>query len=348
MNFTIKEAAQVVNGRVTGDEDLVVSKLSRIEEAEQGDLTFLYHPSYEKYFSTTKASAILVKPGFNKTREDLTYIEVEFPDKAFSKIIIQYYTPELRLKDIDDTAFIHAEAEVGKGVAIGKNVVISAGCRLGNNVKVYHNTVLLENVEIGDDSVLYPNVSIREDCILGKRVIVHPNVVIGSDGFGYNPEESGKYEKIPQIGNVIIEDDVEIGANSTIDRAAVGSTVIKRGTKIDNLVQIAHNVTIGEDTAISAQTGISGSTKIGNRCIMAGQVGVAGHLEICDNVVLMAKAGISKSLKKPGYYFGYPAKELKVSHRLEAHIRNLPDYSERISLLERELKKLQDQLNKNH
>lgn len=346
MSFTIKEAAEFLDGEITGNEQLVISNVARIEEAKEGDLTFLYHPSYEKYFSTTGASAILVKPGFQKTRNDITYIEVESPDKAFGNLIINYFTPPVNLERIDKTALIHSNSVIGEGVSLGKNVVISAGCKVGKNVKIFHNTVLLEDVEVGEDTIIYQNVSIRENCKLGKRVILHPGVVIGSDGFGYNPDGKGVYQKIPQIGDVIIEDDVEIGANTTIDRAAVGSTLIKRGTKIDNLVQIAHNVEVGEDTVISAQAGISGSSKIGNKCILAGQVGVAGHLEISDNVVLMAKSGISKSLHKPGYYFGYPAKELKISHRLEAHIRNLPDYSERITILENELKKLQKGLEK--
>jgi len=346
MNVSVKEIAELVNGKITGDDSLIISGVARIDEAKKGELTFLYLPAFEKYFQTTKASAIIVKPDFKKTRNDIVYIEAEAPDNAFGKVIINYLTPSFPLKGIDETAFVDDSAVIGENVALGKNVVVSAGCKIGNNVKIFHNTVLSDNVVIGDDSLIFQNVSIREESKIGKRAKIHPGTVIGSDGFGFNPDENGVYEKVPQIGNVIIEDDVEIGANVTIDRAALGSTIVGKGVKIDNLVQIAHNVVIGENTVISSQTGISGSTTVGKQCIFAGQVGLAGHLEITDNVIILAQSGISKSIKKPGMYFGYPAKEMKTAHRLEAHIRNLPDYSERIKLLEKEIEQLKEQLNK--
>ncbi len=346
MKFTIEDAAKVIGGEISGDKNLEISGLAKIDEANKGELTFLYMPAYEKYFSSTKATAILVKPGYEKTRDDITYIEVKDPNKAFSKLLIHYFTPEFKLDGIDKTAFVDSSATLGNNVALGKNVVVSAGCKIGNNVKIFHNTALLENVEVGDDSVLFQNVSVREDCKLGKRVIVHPGAVIGSDGFGFFTDDKGVYNKIPQIGNVILEDDVELGANVTIDRAALGSTILRRGVKLDNLVQIAHNVVVGEDTVISAQSGVSGSTRIGNHCILAGQVGVVGHIEISDNIIIMAKSGISKSISKPGQYFGTPAKELKAALKLEAHIRNLPDYSERIKQLEKQLEELKKSLDK--
>ncbi len=345
MNIPVKDIAELVNGKITGDENLVINNVARIQEAKKGDLTFLYLSHYQKFFGSTKASAIFVKPGFEKSRDDITYIEVDEPDKALSKVIINYFTPEFKLEGIDETAAVHKDAGLGSNVAIGKNVVISAGCKIGSNVKIFHNTVISENVEIGDDSLIFQNVSIREDSKIGKRVIIHPGVVIGADGFGFNPDKKGVYQKVPQIGNVIIEDDVEIGANSTIDRAAIGSTVIKKGVKIDNLVQIAHNVYVGENTVISAQTGISGSTIVGKHCILAGQVGLAGHIEITDNVVILAQAGIPKSITKPGFYFGSPAKETKKAFKIEAHIRSLPEYVDRIKALEKELKELKEQLN---
>jgi UDP-3-O-[3-hydroxymyristoyl] glucosamine N-acyltransferase len=206
----------------------------------------------------------------------------------------------------------------------------------------------LEGSEIGSDCLIFPNVTIREHSKLGKRIIIHPNSVIGSDGFGYLPDDKGVYQKIPQIGNVILEDDVEIGANVSIDRAALGSTVIGEGSKLDNLVQIAHNVVIGKHTVISAQTGISGSTKIGDHCVLAGQVGTVGHIEIADNVMVGAQSGVSKSIKKPGKYFGYPAKELSKSLRLESHIRSLPDYTEKVKNLEKKIKELEEKLNKDN
>jgi UDP-3-O-[3-hydroxymyristoyl] glucosamine N-acyltransferase len=345
MEVTLRDISKVVGGKITGDETLKISNLSRIEEAKENDLTFLYHHSYEKFFQDTKASAILVKPDFKKTRDDIAYIEIEKPEDAFAELIINFFPINVLLDGIDETAFIHQDAQIGKNVALGKNVVISAGCKIGNNVKMFHNTVLLENVELGNDCILYQNVNIREDSKIGNRVIIHAGSVIGSDGFGFNPDEKGRYRKVPQIGNVIISDDVEIGANTCVDRAALGSTIIGRGSKIDNLVQIAHNCEIGEDTVISGQTGIAGSSKVGNNCMLAGQVGIASHLNIENNVVVLAQSGVTKSLK-PGYYFGTPAKDLRSAHKLEAHVRNLPEYSNRITELEKQIKELKEQLSK--
>jgi len=347
MSIHIKDIAALINGRIVGNENISINNIARIEEAKENDLTFIYLPAYEKYFDATKASVVLVKPAFSKSRNDITLIEVEAPDKAFLKIILKYFTPEFKLEGIDKTAFVHPNARLGNNVALGKNVVVSEGCVIGDNTKIFHNTVLYDNVEVGSECLFFSNISIREDCKVGSHVILHSGAVIGSDGFGFNPDEKGVYQKVPQIGNVVLEDDVEIGSNVSIDRAALGSTIIKRGTKIDNLVQIAHNVVIGEDTVISSQTGISGSTKIGNNCILAGQVGIVGHIEIGDKVVLMAQSGISKSITKPGYYFGYPAKEIKQARILEAHIRNLPGYSDRIKQLEAEIIKLKDLTKKN-
>lgn len=347
MHIPLKEIAGLVNGKIIGNENISIKNVAKIEDAEEGDITFLYLPAYEKYFDLTNASAVFVKPGFSKSRASITLVEVEAPEKAILKIILNYFSPEFKLEGVDPTAFVHPSAKLGKNVALGKNVVISAGCKIGDNTIIYHNNVVYENVEIASDCLLFSNISIRENCKIGNRVILHSGVVIGSDGFGFNPDENGVYTKIPQIGNVIIEDDVEIGANVSIDRAALGSTIIKRGTKIDNLVQIAHNVVVGEDTVISSQSGISGSTKVGNNCIIAGQVGLVGHIEIADKVVLTAQSGISKSITKPGYYFGTPAKELKTARILEAHFRNLPDYSKRIKNLEEEILKLKEIIKEN-
>jgi UDP-3-O-[3-hydroxymyristoyl] glucosamine N-acyltransferase len=344
MGFKLAEAADSIGGKIIGDKTLVIKNLARIEEAKEGDLTFLYLPAYQKYFKATKASAILVKTGFEKTRNDITYIEVEDPSQAFSRLVVRYFSPEFFLSGIDKSASIHPSAEIGKNAAIGKNVVISSGCKVGENTKIFHNTVLLENVEIGSNTVLFQNVSIRENCKIGSNNIIHPNTVVGSDGFGFFRDSQGVYQKIPQIGNVILQDKVELGSNVSIDRAALGSTVIGKGVKIDNLVQIAHNVTIGENTVISSQTGISGSTKIGKGCIIAGQVGIVGHIEVTDNVVVLAKSGISKNITKPGYYYGVPVKELKVSRKLEAHVRSLPDYVDKIKELERQVELLKKEV----
>ncbi len=346
MKISLRDIAEFTGGKITGDEKLQIINLAKIEEAEPGDLSFLYLTQYEKYFSSTKASALLVKPGFNKTRQDISYIEVPDPNKAFFKLIRKFFPPSFPLEGIDKTASVHDDAVIGENVSLGKNVVISKGCRVGRNVKIFHNTVLLDNTVIGDDCLIFQNVSIREGCRIGNRVIIHPGTVIGSDGFGFEPDEEGRFHKIPQIGNVIIEDDVELGSNVSIDRASIGSTIIMKGVKVDNLVQIAHNVIIGEDTIISAQAGISGSTKVGRNCFILGQVGLTGHIEIADNVILIAQSGVSKSITKAGTYFGYPAKDIKTAFKLESHIRNLPEYVKKISELESEIKKLKDQINK--
>jgi len=345
MNIRLEEAAKIVDGNIVGDADITINTFAKIEEAGPGELTFLYLDSYKKYFPHTKASAILVKPDFPKTRNDISYIEVENPQKAFSRLLNHYYKVNYNLSGIDPGAYIHPDAAIGENASIGKNVVISAGCRIGSGSKIFHNTVLLENVEIGDNSVIFQNVSIREGCRIGKNVIIHANSVIGSDGFGYDVDDKGIAHKIPQIGIVVIEDDVEIGSNVSVDRASLGATVIKKGVKIDNLVQIAHNVVIGEYSIIAGQAGIAGSSKIGRNCFILGQAGVSGHIEIGDNIILHVQAGVSKSITKPGNYFGSPAKEIKEAFKLEAHYRNLPDYAEKIKQLEMQINDLLTKLN---
>jgi len=347
LKIKLSEISEIVGGKLVGDSNVIISSLAKIDEADEGDLTFLYLSSYEKFFDSTHASAIFVKPEFKKTRSDISYIEVKEPEKAFASILLKFFSPKFELVGIDKTAFIDPTSSLGKNVALGKNVVIGANCKIGDNVKIFHNTVLLENVEVGEASLIFQNVSIREDCKIGKRVIIHPGTVIGADGFGYQKDEKGVYHKVPQIGNVIVEDDVEIGANSTIDRAALGSSIIGKGSKIDNLVQIAHNVSLGINTIMSAQSGISGSVKVGNNSIIAGQVGISGHLEIGDNVILIAQSGVSKSITKPGIYFGSPAKDFKTAKILEAHFRNIPEYVERIKKLEEEIKNLKEEKEQN-
>ena len=347
MILTVKDAADLVGGKVYGDSNFEIQNISKIQEAKPGDLTFLYLSSYQKHFEATKASVILIKPDHEKNRDDLIYIEVDNPDVALQKIIIKYFNPELLLVGIDKSASVHSSAKIGNNVALGKNVVISGNCEIGDDTKIYHNTVLMENVKVGKNSLIYPNVSIRENCILGKNVIVHSGTVIGSDGFGYTHNEKGEHIKVPQIGNVIIEDDVELGSNVSIDRAAIGSTIIRKGAKIDNLVQIAHNVEVGENTVMSGQVGIAGSTKIGKNCMFGGQAGLTGHIEITDGVLVGAQSGVSKSITKSGTYFGYPAMEISKTLRQEVHLRNLPKYIEQIKALEKKIKELENRLNTN-
>lgn len=345
MDLKLKDAAGFLGGTLSGNGELVITGLAKIEEAKPGDLTFLYLPAYEKYFPETKAAAIIVKTGFNKTRDDISYIEVEQPNKAFFKLISKFFTPDIKLSGIDKTAFVFPGVQLGADVAIGRNVVISEGCKIGSNVKIFHNTVIHNDVTIGDDCLIYGNVTIREGCVIGNRCIIHSGTVIGSDGFGFEQQPDKSFIKVPQVGNVIIEDDVEIGSNTSVDRASLGSTVIGKGSKIDNLVQIAHNVVLGKNTIISAQAGISGSTKLGDNCFILGQVGLTGHIEVANDVVLIAQSGVSKSISKPGTYFGTPAKEIKQAFQIEAHIRNLPSYADKIKTLEKELKELKEKLN---
>ncbi len=346
MEIEVKKAAELFGGKIFGNENVTFSQISRIDEAQPGDLTFLYLPNYEKYFPETKASVIIVKPDFKRVRDDITYIVTDKPHEAVREIVVKFFTPEIKFKGIDPTAQIDASAKLGENVTIGKNVVISEGCEIGDNSIILHNTVLMENVKIGKDCLIYPNVTIREECSLGDRVIVHPGTVIGADGFGYTTDEKGVYHKVPQIGRVEIGDDVELGANVCVDRAAIGVTRIGNGVKLDNLVQVGHNVRIGDHTVMSGQSGVSGSAKIGKHNIIAGQVGIAGHIELADGVIVGAQSGVSKSLNKPGKYFGYPAKEWGQSLRLESHIRNLPDYAKRIKELEKKISELEEKLNK--
>ncbi|MCF8261448.1 MAG: UDP-3-O-(3-hydroxymyristoyl)glucosamine N-acyltransferase [Melioribacteraceae bacterium] len=334
MKITAKQAADLVGGQLFGDSAAFFENVARIQEAKPGDLTFLYLPAYEKHFSTTKASIIITKPDFEKSRDDITYIVCESPNFALQKILIHYFTYKINLTGIDASASISESVVLGDNISIGKNVIIGENVHIGNNSVIMHNSVILDSVNIGEDVLIYPNVTIREDSKIGNNVIIHSGSVIGSDGFGYTRDKNSVYTKVPQIGNVVIKDDVEIGSNCSIDRAAIGSTVIAKGCKLDNLVQIAHNVSVGENTVISSQSGIAGSTEVGERVILAGQVGIAGHLKITNDTVIMAQSGVSKSITKPGNYFGYPAKEMTQTLRLEAHIRSLPSYLDRIKKLE--------------
>ena len=344
MKIKLKEAADLVGGVVIGDSQTELTGIAKIEEAKKGDLTFLYLSAYEKFLNSTVASAVLISPEFKKTRTDINYIEVKNPNVALQKIIVTFLLPKINLKGIDKTASIHDSVKIGKNVAVGKNVVIEAGSSIGDDSVIFHNSVIMENVNVGSNCLIYPNVFVRENCVIGNNVIIHSNTVIGSDGFGFIPNEKGVYQKVPQIGNVIIEDDVELGSNVSIDRASIGSTKIKKGVKIDNLVQIAHNVSIGENTAIASQSGIAGSTTIGKNCILAGQVGIVGHIEITDQVIVGAQSGVSKSINKAGKYRGSPADDMGKMLKLEAHLRNVPAYAEKIKKLEEKIASLEEKI----
>ncbi len=345
MPLTVSQIAKLVDGEVVGKTEKEIFNVAKIEDAGENDLTFLYQEKYEKFITPASSFAVLVKKDFNKEFPNLTLIKVNEPYLAFIEVINHFFTPEIELPPLFEIG-THTKIEFsfGKNFRCGKNVFIGKNCKIGDNVIIYPHVTILNDVEIGDDTIIYPRVTIREYCKIGKRNILHSGVVIGSDGFGYYKLENKSYKKIPQVGIVVLEDDVEIGANTCIDRATIGETRVKRGTKIDNLVQVAHNVVIGECCAISGQTGIAGSTKIGNRVIIAGQVGVADHLNIEDDVIVMAQSGVSHNLKAGKIYFGSPAMEMREAFKINALVKSLPELKEKISELQKKIAELESKL----
>ena len=359
--MTAGDIAAMVGGHLTGVPPLPfnelaatpIVRLGKIESAEAGEISFLSNPKYAKHVLTTRASALLVAavavPQIEalKRTMPLILVVVDDPYRAFLKLIDVFHPPVAPLAaGIHSTAVISPTAKLGANISIGAHVVVSDGCRIGDRTVVYHNTVLHDGVEIGDDCIVYSNVTVREQCRMGNSVIIHSGTVIGSDGFGFAPTESGAYEKIPQRGIVVLEDFVEIGANCTIDRATIGETRICKGAKLDNLIQVAHNVTIGENTAMAAQTGISGSTKIGAGSVMGGQVGIAGHLTIAERSSFGAKSGVGKSITEPGkVWFGAPVSEMRAAYKVEAAVRQLPDLLKEFQDLTARVQALQEQVN---
>ncbi len=350
--MNVSELALIVKGEIDGDHEIVINHLAKIEEAESGDITFLSNPKYAKYLSSTKASAVLISKDteykeLTSRQNPIVLIKVENPYLAFLKLIdIFYPEPQPLSKGIHPSAVVSPTAIIEEGAAIGANVFVGERTIVRFNSAIWHNSVIGDDVEIGTDVLIYPNVSIRERCKIGNRVIIHSGSVIGSDGFGFAPKPDATYEKIPQRGNVVIEDDVEIGSNCSIDRATLGETRIKRGSKIDNLVQIAHNVTIGENTVIAAQTGIAGSTTVGNNCVFGGQVGVVGHIKIADKSIIAAQSGISKSLTEVGKtFFGYPALEISEMRRIIASQRQLPQLLKEFETLKKEIQEIRRKIN---
>ncbi len=324
--MTIRELADTLHASAVVPElwDVQITHVAPIQEAEQGSLSFIGNPKYERFFLTTKASAVLVAEGFapevGEEKQGPILIHVANPYEAFAHALELFNTRKGAI-----------------GIGVDPRAVVSPSARLGANVTIMAGAFLGDNVSVGDNTVIHPNATIYDNCEIGNNCVIGPGTVIGFDGFGYVPLESGKYYKIPQIGNVIIEDNVEIGACCTIDRATVSHTIIRRGVKLDNLIHIAHNVEIGENTVIAAQTGISGSAKLGKQNMIAGQVGMIGHIETADNVVIIAQSGVSKSLTRPGTYFGSPAKEHRTALKIEGAIRSLPELIERVKALEQAL-----------
>jgi UDP-3-O-[3-hydroxymyristoyl] glucosamine N-acyltransferase len=305
MQFTAQQIASLLNGTVEGDPSVAVNQLAKIEEATPGTLSFLANPKYEPFLYTTNASIVIVNNDQVLAEAvKATLIRVENAYSSFSVLLEAYNTIKLDKSGIEQPCFIHPSAQIGENVYIGAFAYIGPGVKLGDKSKVYPNTYIGDNVTIGQNTTLFAGVKVYFDCVLGDNVIVHSGAIIGSDGFGFAPNPDGTYNKISQIGNVILEDNVEVGSNTTIDRATMGSTVIHKGAKLDNLLQIAHNVEIGSNTVIAAQTGISGSTKVGDNCVVGGQVGMVGHINIANGSQIMAKSGINKNIIEEGKKWG--------------------------------------------
>lgn len=343
MEYTIKQIAQVLGGQVEGDDKAKIRTVSKIEEGFPGSLTFLANIKYTQYIYTTKATAVIVNKDFTPEKDiSATLIRVDDSYASFAKLLDFYNNVKHERKGISKKSSVAKSAKIGKDVYIGDFVHIGEHVIIEDNTKIYHNVSIHDNVRIGPGCILFSGCVIMDHCIIGNKCVIYSGAVIGADGFGFAPNKDGEYVKIPQTGNVIIEDEVEIGANTTIDRATLGSTIIKKGTKIDNLVQIAHNCEVGSNTVIAGQAGISGSTKIGDNCMLGGQVGIAGHLTIGNNVMLAAKAGVIGSLKDGTQHMGFPSLEINKYKKAYVHFRNLDSIVNRLRQLEDEIKELKN------
>jgi UDP-3-O-[3-hydroxymyristoyl] glucosamine N-acyltransferase len=342
MEFSAGQIAGILNGEVQGNSDIKVSGLSKIEEGQEGTLSFLANMKYEEYIYSTGASIVIVNKTFQATRElpdTLTLVRVEDAYSCFAKLLEVYNQHIQKLPEIEQPSFVSVNAEIGEAPYIGAFTYISSGAVIGNNVKIYPNAFIGENVKIGHNTVVHPGVKIYRDCVIGNDCVIHAGSVIGADGFGFAPDASGNFLKVPQIGNVLIENGVEIGANCTIDRATLGSTIIREGAKIDNLVQIAHNVEVGRNSAMAAQVGVAGSTKIGERVMIGGQAGISGHIKIADDTKIVAQSGIPGSVKKPGQILmGSPGIAIDDFKKSYFGFRKLPYILDKLRELESQLK----------
>lgn len=331
MEFKAQNIADFLGGRIEGDANIIVSDVAKIEEGKPGTLAFLSNPKYNKYLYETESSIVIVNDDFVAESEvKATLIRVPDAYKAFAMLLELYQQAKGNKSGIENPSFIDSTATLGNNIYVGAFAYIGKNVRIGNHVKIYPHVYVGDNTIIGDDSILFSGVKIYEDTKIGEACIIHAGAVIGSDGFGFAPKEDGTYQKIPQVGNVILEDLVEIGANTTIDCATMGSTIIRKGTKLDNLVQIAHNVEIGENTVMAALTGIAGSSKIGSNCRFGGQVGVAGHITIGDRVNVGAMSGVSRSIKSDNTVLLAPAMDIAQAARVTAVYRNLPQLRDQV------------------
>ena len=344
MEFSAAQIAQIVGGTIEGNADVTVSSFGKIEDAVKGQLAFLANPKYEDYLYTTAADIIIINES-QILKEALTATLIKVPDAytAFASLLRQYEKLQAqKMVGIQEPVYIHASVKKGDDIFIGAFAYLGENVIIGDGAKIYPNAYLGNNVVIGSNSIIHPGVKIYHDCIIGSKVVIHAGTVIGGDGFGFAPQPNGSFKKVPQMGNVIIEDNVEIGSNVTIDRATIGSTIIRNGAKLDNLLQIAHNVEIGCNTVVAALTGISGSTKIGNNVMIGGQAGIVGHIQIADGTKINAKSGVSKSILIPNTAVtGTPASDYTSNLRTQALVRKLPELEKRVRELEGLVKKME-------
>lgn len=338
MKFTATQIAGILEGDIVGDPDVEVSKLAKIEEGTKGALTFLANPKYTQYIYNTKASITIVNKDFSPESDlNTTLIKVEDAYKSFSKLLEYYNKIKMNKIGIEQPSFISKTSSYGKDVYVGAFSYIGDDVEMGSNVKIYPNSYIGDNVSIGNEVVIFSGAKIYSESIIGNDCVINSGVIIGADGFGFTPNEKGEYNKVPQTGNVILEDYVDIGAGTTIDRATLGSTIIRKGVKLDNQIQIAHNVEIGKNTVIAAQTGIAGSTKIGENCQIGGQVGIAGHLNIGNNVKIQAQSGIGRNVKDNEVLQGSPAFSYGDYNKSYVYFKNLPKIVKGINEIEKKL-----------
>ena len=342
MVFPASQIALLINGTIEGNAEITINSFGKIEEAKEGQLSFLANPKYEEYLYTTGASAIIINEDYElKQPVSATLIRVKDAYSAFATLLSKYQElKQQQLKGVQQPSYIAASAAYGENVFIGAFAYLSDNVKVGNHTKIYPGVFMGENVQIGDHTTLHAGVKIMHGCTIGSNVVIHAGTVIGSDGFGFAPQPDGSFIKVPQIGNVVVEDNVEIGANTTIDRATIGSTIIKKGAKLDNLIQIAHNVEIGNSSVVAAQAGISGSTKIGKGVMIGGQAGIVGHLHIGDGAKINAQSGVSKNIEAGKAVTGSPAYDYTAALKSQALSRKLPALEKRIQELEKQIKVL--------
>ena len=342
MEFSAKQIAQIIDGIVEGDENILVSNLSKIEEGTIGTLSFLANPAYTNYIYSTNASIVIVNKSFvleNPVKSSCTLIRVENAYESFAKLLELYNQINTEKEGVEQPSFVSSNATIGENCYVGAFAYIGQNVSIGNHVKIYPHVYIGDNCKIGNNTTLFSGVKIYHDCLIGNNCTIHASTVVGSDGFGFAPNNEGHvFTKVPQIGNVIIEDDVEIGSNSSIDRATLGSTILRKGVKLDNLVQIAHNVEIGENTVIAGLSGIAGSTKVGKNCMIGAQVGVAGHLRIANGVKIAGQSGIGSNIDKEGEILqGSPAFNIGEFKRSYVLFRGLPKLSDKVSDLTKKI-----------